>query len=90
MSLLSASGLVFRYGRLAALDGVDLEVPAGQRRALIGPNGAGKTTLLGVLAGHVRPTRGSVRFAGRDITTLGPARRARAGIARTFQTPALC
>lgn len=90
MSLLSASGVCFGYGRLAALDGVDLELPAGQRRALIGPNGAGKTTLLGVLAGTILPTRGRVSFAGRDITTLGPARRARLGLARTFQTPALC
>jgi branched-chain amino acid transport system ATP-binding protein len=90
MSLLSASGLTCRYGRLTALDDVSLELPAGQRRALIGPNGAGKTTLLGVLAGTIRPTRGRISFAGRDITTLGPARRARVGIARTFQTPALC
>lgn len=90
MSLLCASGVSFGYGRLAALDGVDLELPAGQRRALIGPNGAGKTTLLGVLAGTIRPTRGRIAFAGRDITTLGPARRARLGLARTFQTPALC
>jgi ABC-type branched-subunit amino acid transport system ATPase component len=87
--LLSATDLTCRFGRLAALDGVDLELRAGERRAIIGPNGAGKTTLVNLLTGTVRPASGRVTFAGRDITTARPARRARLGIARTFQTPAL-
>jgi len=87
--LLSVTGLTCRFGRLVALDGVDLALPEGERRAVIGPNGAGKTTLVNALTGAVRPVRGRVRLAGRDVTTAGPARRARAGVARTFQTPAL-
>jgi branched-chain amino acid transport system ATP-binding protein len=87
--LLSVEQVTCRFGRLAALDGVSLAVPVGQRHALIGPNGAGKTTLLSVVAGTIGPTRGTVRLDGRDITRAGPARRSRLGIARTFQTPAL-
>jgi ABC-type branched-subunit amino acid transport system ATPase component len=87
--LLTASGVTCRFGRLAALGGVDLRLRVGERRAVIGPNGSGKTTLLGVLAGTVRPDGGRMVLDGRDITTAGPARRARWGIARTFQTPAL-
>jgi branched-chain amino acid transport system ATP-binding protein len=87
--LLSAAGLTCRFGRLAALDGVDLDLSHGERRAVIGPNGAGKSTLVNLLTGTVRPSGGRVTFAGRDITTAHPARRARLGIARTFQTPAL-
>lgn len=88
-NVLTLRGLVCRFGRLAALDGVDLDLPEGQRHAVIGPNGAGKTTLINVVSGAVRPNRGQVVLAGRDLTTTSPARRARAGIARTFQTPAL-
>jgi branched-chain amino acid transport system ATP-binding protein len=87
--LLSAAGLTCRFGRLAALDGVDLDLAVGERRAVIGPNGAGKSTLVNLLTGTVRPSGGRITFAGRDITTAHPARRARLGIARTFQTPAL-
>src|SRR5205814_8403784 len=87
--LLSATGLHYAHRRLAAVDGVDLRVSVGARQALIGPNGAGKTTLLHLLAGTLRPTGGRIRFAGRDITGAGPARRARLGIGRSFQTPAL-
>jgi branched-chain amino acid transport system ATP-binding protein len=88
--LLSVRGLVRRYGRLVALDRLDLDLAAGARHAVIGPNGAGKTTLLHLVAGTVRPTHGRVRLAGLDVTTMSPARRARLGIARTFQTPAVC
>jgi branched-chain amino acid transport system ATP-binding protein len=87
--LLSVAGLTCRFGRLVALDRVSLDLYPGERRAVIGPNGAGKTTLVNVVTGAVRPTRGRVLLAGRDITGAGPARRARAGVARTFQTPAL-
>ncbi|SCL45225.1 amino acid/amide ABC transporter ATP-binding protein 1, HAAT family [Micromonospora citrea] len=86
--LLSARGVTVRYGSLAALDGVDLRVDHGQRHALIGPNGAGKTTLLDVLGGATRADGGRVHLAGRDVTRLGPAARARRGIGRIHQRPA--
>lgn len=65
--LVSASGLVRRFGAVTALAGVDFAAPAGELVLLLGPNGAGKTTLLRALAGLVRPLRGTVRIAGRDL-----------------------
>ena len=88
--LLSVDHLSVRYASLLALDRINLDIAEGARHALIGPNGAGKTTLLHTIAGTIRPTLGTIRLAGRDITRLGPAPRARLGITRTFQTPALC
>jgi branched-chain amino acid transport system ATP-binding protein len=73
------------YDALRAVDGVTLAVPTGQRRAIIGPNGAGKTTLFNAISGVVLPTAGQVTFNGHDMTRMPPHRRARLGIARTFQ-----
>ncbi|MEV0129462.1 ABC transporter ATP-binding protein [Dactylosporangium sp. NPDC050688] len=87
--LLQVDGLGRRYGDLAALDGVHLRVAPGDRLGLIGPNGAGKSTLLNLIAGSLRPTAGRIRFDGRDVTRLGPARRARLGVGRTHQHPAV-
>lgn len=87
--LLSAEKVTVRYGSLAALTDVDLCVHDGQRHALIGPNGAGKTTLLNVLGATTRPQHGTVRFAGSDVSRLGPAARSRRGIDRTHQRPAV-
>ena len=84
-ALLQARGLVKRFGGVAANDGVELDVHAGEIHALIGPNGAGKSTLVAQLAGALRPDAGTVRFAGRDITRLPMHRRVATGIARSFQ-----
>ena len=73
------------FGGLKAVDGVNLVVQPGERRALIGPNGAGKTTLFNVISGEARPTQGRIALFGENITTLPPHRRAARGIARTFQ-----
>jgi branched-chain amino acid transport system ATP-binding protein len=82
---IEARGVEVRFGALMAVDGVDLVVAAGERRALIGPNGAGKTTLFGVLTGELGPSAGRVRIFGEDVTTLPPHLRARRGLGRTFQ-----
>ncbi|MEV0646679.1 ATP-binding cassette domain-containing protein [Phytomonospora sp. NPDC050363] len=87
--MLELRGVSRAYGALKAVDGVDLTVEEGARHALIGPNGAGKSTLLHLAAGNVTASAGRIVLAGRDVTRAGPARRARLGLGRTFQTPAL-
>ena len=78
--LLSAHGLVVRYGHRRAIDGVDLDIADGELLALLGTNGAGKSTLLRVLSGITAPDAGTVRLSGRDITLLDPERRGHLGI----------
>lgn len=73
------------FGGLSAVDGVSLSVAAGERRVLIGPNGAGKTTLFHCITGTLKPTRGSVRLFGRDVTREPEHRRTALGMGRTFQ-----
>ena len=84
-SRLAARGVTVRFGGLAALSGASVDVEAGEVAGLIGPNGAGKTTLFDVISGLRVPEAGAVCFEGRDITALSVHRRARLGIARTFQ-----
>jgi len=84
-SLLQVRGLTKQFGALRASDGIDFDVAEGETHAVIGPNGAGKTTFISQLAGNLRPDSGTVRFAGADITGLPAPRRARLGLARSFQ-----
>lgn len=74
-----------RFGGVMAVDDVSFEVQAGEVVGLIGPNGAGKTTLLDVITGFTRQQSGLVLFDGTDVSTWSPERRARAGIARSWQ-----
>ena len=85
MPLLAATGVSKFFGRLAAVNRVDMAIEPGEIVGLIGPNGAGKSTLVNVITGMEAPTAGRVEFAGSDITGRRPAVIARLGIARTFQ-----
>jgi ABC-type branched-subunit amino acid transport system ATPase component len=82
--------LTVRFGGVIALENVSLEAPRGRLTGLIGPNGAGKTTLFNTCSGLNQPARGRVLLFGRDVTGLAPARRAQAGLGRTFQRLELC
>ncbi len=84
-ALLSIRGLVKRYGSLLVTDHVDLDITLGEIHAVIGPNGAGKTTLINQLVGEVRSDQGTVRLLGHDVTNWTVARRAHAGIGRSYQ-----
>jgi branched-chain amino acid transport system ATP-binding protein len=85
--LLSASKVTVRFGGLVAVDGVDLEVRAGDLLGIIGPNGAGKTTFFHALSGVLEPTSGRIRVGGVDLTGKAAHVFASHGVARTFQTP---
>ena len=86
MSLLRLEALSKRFGDLWALKEIDFSVNEGEIVGLVGPNGAGKTTLFNVITGRYRPTRGSVLFADREITSCKPHEIQRLGISRTFQS----
>ncbi|MGL3111884.1 ATP-binding cassette domain-containing protein [Bradyrhizobium sp. BR 1432] len=88
-SILSTKGLVKRFGGVAAVDGVDLDVATGEIRCLIGPNGAGKSTLFKCLTHQHQPTSGHVLFDGRDLQGLPTHRIARLGIAIKNQIPSI-
>jgi branched-chain amino acid transport system ATP-binding protein len=83
--VLDVAGVRVGFGAVQALDGVTLAVREGAFVGLIGPNGAGKTTFFNVVSGFVTPSGGRVRLGGQRIDGWSPARRARAGLARTFQ-----
>lgn len=78
-----------RFGGVAALAGVDLDVASGVSHAIVGPNGSGKTTLLNMISGYYRIDSGSIEVDGRRTENLPPHAIARLGVGRTFQTPRL-
>lgn len=83
--ILRAEAVSKRFGGLRAVDQVSLDVRRGSLTGIIGPNGAGKSTFFNLLAGFYKPDEGRITFEGRDITRMPAYRRARVGIARTFQ-----
>lgn len=85
MSYLAVEDLSISFGGIRAVDDVSFDIEEGEVFAIIGPNGAGKTTLFNLVSGIYFPDGGSVRFAGRDITSLPAHRIAPLGLARTFQ-----
>jgi branched-chain amino acid transport system ATP-binding protein len=84
-ALIEGAGLAKHFGGIAAVDGVDLTVSAGDLIGLIGPNGSGKTTLINVLTGHLSPNAGRVVVRGHRMTARPPHEFAGRGVARTFQ-----
>jgi branched-chain amino acid transport system ATP-binding protein len=78
-------GVGRRFGGLYAVRDVTLEVADGERRAILGPNGAGKTTLFNIISGDMPPSFGTVELFGRDVTEMPARKRARLGLARTYQ-----
>ncbi len=84
-ALLSARALTKRFGGLAAVNDVTLDLWRGRIHAVIGPNGAGKSTLANLLSGDIAPTAGQVMLGGKDITGWAPQRISRAGLGRSYQ-----
>lgn len=84
-TILQVRRLTKRFGGLAAVDEVSLDVGVGELHAVIGPNGAGKTTLINMLSGDLSPSAGSIRFGGNEVAHLSPERRSHLGIGRSYQ-----
>ncbi len=85
MPLLELKGVTKLFGKLPAVDDIDLSVQEGEVLGICGPNGSGKTTLINVISGYYRPNRGTVYLEGKKISGLRPDQVAARGIARTFQ-----
>jgi branched-chain amino acid transport system ATP-binding protein len=83
--LLRLENIFMAFGRVQALNGIDLEVRKGEIHSIIGPNGAGKTVMMNCINGLYRPQRGNIYFKGQRINRLSPHKRAELGIGRTFQ-----
>jgi branched-chain amino acid transport system ATP-binding protein len=84
-AILSVRDLEKTFGSVVAARGISLDVPPQQTIGIIGANGAGKTTFVNMITGHMRPSKGSVRFAGREITGRPSREITRLGISRSFQ-----
>lgn len=85
MTLLSLDTVTKRFGGLTAVNGLSFDLVAGETVGLLGPNGSGKTTALNMISGYLPVSAGRVALGGETISTLGPARIAHRGVARTFQ-----
>lgn len=88
-AILETRGLTRTFGAVTAAAGLDVALAEHSVVGLIGGNGAGKTTFINLVTGYLKPTAGSIRFDGRDITALSPRRVTRLGLCRSFQIPQL-
>jgi len=84
-AILRTESLSRRFGGLAAVSNVAIDLAVGQLHAVLGPNGAGKSTLINLLSGDLRASAGRIRYRGVDITNLAAHRRSRLGIGRSYQ-----
>jgi branched-chain amino acid transport system ATP-binding protein len=84
-TLLKLENVHMRFGKVAALAGVDLEVKKGEIHSIIGPNGAGKTVMMNCINGLYKPQQGEIHYKGQKVNDLKPYQRAELGISRTFQ-----
>ena len=82
---LKVTALTKLFGGLTAVNDVSLQIAKGTLHAVIGPNGAGKSTLIHLLSGDLRPTSGNIALDGRDVSSMPPDQRSRAGIGRSYQ-----
>lgn len=89
MPILSAKGLVKRYGRVVALDNADFDLYRGEILAVIGDNGAGKSTLIKALSGAITPDAGRIQLDGQDVSFRSPLEARHAGIETVYQNLAL-
>ena len=89
MPYLELKNATKHFGKLAALDDIDLQVEKGETLGIVGPNGSGKTTLINLISGYYRPSRGEIFFQGKKISGLRPDQIAKLGIIRTFQSNVL-
>ncbi len=83
--IIRTEGLGKYFGEMAAVHEVSVALQEGLFTSVIGPNGAGKTTLINLLSGYLLPDRGKIFFRGKEVTRLGPDRRVKIGISRSFQ-----
>jgi branched-chain amino acid transport system ATP-binding protein len=87
VGIMSATDVTVTFGGLVALSNVSVELKPRSIVGLVGPNGAGKSTLFNVISGFLTPRSGAVTLGGKNLAGIGPTRRARLGLARTFQHP---
>jgi branched-chain amino acid transport system ATP-binding protein len=86
-AILETAGLTKTFGAVTAANSLDISIEAGSVVGLIGGNGAGKTTFINLVTGYLKPTSGTVRFDGRDVTGMAPRQVTRLGLCRSFQIP---
>ena len=87
MPLLQLEGVSKRFGQVVVAEGITFQLEQGDAVGIVGPNGAGKTSLFGMISGDISPDAGAISFVGQNLTRMTPARRARAGVGRTYQVP---
>ncbi|MHB1089396.1 MAG: ABC transporter ATP-binding protein [Acidimicrobiales bacterium] len=87
MPLLQLEGISKKFGQVVVAKEISFQLEAGDAVGIVGPNGAGKTSLFAMISGDIKPDAGHVTFEGQDLGHLSAARRARAGIGRTYQVP---